>query len=115
MLWMALIMSLPLLGIALFFIYPWRVALIPYLILVAASVWFDWLMMRAIHLPVRSGRDEMIGSKSVVVNWSGNSGQVVWHGEIWRARGDGPFRQGDEVMIDGLSGLTLHVKSTGDL
>ena len=59
--WMAVIMSLPLLGVALFFFYAWQLALPVYLILVAVSAFFDVLMMRSIrspgaHWPRRDGR-----------------------------------------------------------
>ena len=114
MIWMALIMGLPLLGLGLFYVYPWQVALFPYLLLVAVSAIFDWLMMRSMRLPVRSGREEMIGSKTVVLSWSDDLGQVMWNGEIWCARGRGPFRRGDKVVIDSLSGMMLHVKSPED-
>jgi len=62
MIWMGILMGLPVLGLALFLVYPWQVALPPYLILTGASLFFDWLMMGAMHLPVRSGREAMIGS-----------------------------------------------------
>ena len=110
MIWMAAIMSLPLLGLALFFVYPWQIALLPYITLVAASGFFHWLMMRAMRLPVKSGREEMIGSTAVVLNWKGRAGRVMWNGEIWQARGNEPFEKGAEVVIGGLSGMTLHVK-----
>jgi membrane protein implicated in regulation of membrane protease activity len=112
MIWMALLMTLPLLGLVLFFFYPWRVALLPYMVLVAVSLFFHSLMMRSMRLPVRSGREEMIGSSAVVLRWEGGSGQVIWHGEIWQAesREERVFMRGDRVMIKGLSGLTLVVK-----
>lgn len=115
MVWMALIMGLPLLGLVLFLVYPWWVALTPYLILVGASVLFDRMMMRAMRLPVRTGRDALIGSTAVVLNWKGDSGQVAWRGEIWRAaaqRGR-TFAKGERVIIEDLSQLTLVVKSVG--
>jgi membrane protein implicated in regulation of membrane protease activity len=115
MVWMALLMCLPLLGLALFFVYPWRVALVPYLILVGVSGYFDWLMMHAMHLPVRSGRKGMIGSMAVVLNWRGDSGQVTWKDEIWQAltRDGKTLRTGERVVIDSVSGLTLSVKPAG--
>lgn len=112
MIWMALLMGLPVLGLALFWVYPWRVALFPYLVLVAVSGFFDWLMMRSMRLPVATGRKEMLGSTAVVLNWLGDSGQVTWKNEIWQAHttdGTSPMT-GERVVIDSLSGLTLFVK-----
>jgi membrane-bound ClpP family serine protease len=112
MILMVLLMFLPLLGLALFYLYPWRVALGPYLILVGVSGLFNWLMLRAMRLPVRTGREEMIGSTAVVLNWNGRSGQVVWGGEIWRAQAEGgrTFKHGETVVIDSVSGLVLSVR-----
>ena len=89
--------------------------LVPYLILVGVSGYFDWLMMRAMHLPVRSGRKGMIGSMVVVLNWRGDSGQVTWKDEIWQAltRDGKTLRTGERVVIDSVSGLTLSVKPAG--
>lgn len=111
MVWMVLIMGLPLLGLALFLVCPWRVALLPYLTLVAVSGFFDRLMMHSMRVPACSGREEMIGSTAVVLDWEGGSGQVIWKGEIWQARGSGPFARGESVVIGGLSGLILSVKA----
>ena len=113
MVWMALIMALPLLGLVLFVIYPLWLALTCYLVLVGVSGVFDWMMMRAMRLPVRSGREAMIGSTAIVVNWKGDSGQVAWKGEIWQAHTQNgkPPSRGEHVKIENLSQLTLLVKS----
>lgn len=113
MIWMGLLMGLPLLGFALFIVYPWRVALLPYLLVVGISLFFDSLMMRAMRIPVRSGPEEMIGSKAMVLNWNGHSGQVTWKDEIWQAKTEGrrSFTRGDNVVIESMSGLNLFVKS----
>jgi membrane protein implicated in regulation of membrane protease activity len=112
MIWMALLMGLPLFGLALFFGYPWRVALAPYLILMGLSLFFDALMMRAMRLRIRCGREEMVGSRAMVLNWKGQSGQVIWNDEIWQAVTEGrtSFARGDNVVIDSVSGLSLSVK-----
>jgi membrane protein implicated in regulation of membrane protease activity len=113
MIWMGLLMGLPLLGFALFFVYPWRMALVPYLLLVGISLFFDSLMMRAMRIPVRTGPEEMIGSKAVVLNWNGHSGQVNWNDEIWQAKTEErrSFTRGDSLVIESISGLILLVKS----
>ncbi len=116
MIWMAMIMGLPVLGIALFFLSPWQVALPSYLILVGASVLFDWMMMRAMRLPVKTGLDALIGSSARVLDWSGDSGQVAWRNEIWQARasGAGQIEVGEDVTVEALSELTLIVRPAGD-
>jgi membrane protein implicated in regulation of membrane protease activity len=113
MFWMALIMALPLLGVALFFAYPWRVALFPYILLVLVSAVFDVFMMRAMKLPVSTGREEMIGTTAVVLNWGDLSGQVAWKSEIWRALYQGRLAEGDTVVIEDVRGVNLIVKPVG--
>lgn len=117
MILMALLMGLPVLGLVLFAIYPWQVALVPYLILVAVSGYFDWFMMRAMHLPQVTGQEGVAGATAVVVRWHGKEGQVKWRGEIWRAyirEGKAPV-PGETVVIDKVSGLLLFVKSVSDI
>ncbi len=115
MIWMGILMGLPLLGLVLFHIYPWQEALPPYLALTGASLFFDWLMMGSMHLPVRSGREQMIGSMAEVLNWANDSGQVVWKDEIWQAETEKrtSLMPAERVVINSVSGLTLSVKPTG--
>jgi membrane protein implicated in regulation of membrane protease activity len=86
MLLMMIIMSLPLLGIGLFFVLPLAAALPAYLAVVGFSGIYQWLMMRAMHLPARTGTEGMMGSKAVVLNWEGTRGQVICEGEIWQPK-----------------------------
>jgi len=113
MIWMALLMGLPFLALVLFMVYPWQVALVPYLILVAVSGLFDRMMMRAMRRPAVTGRGAMIGSRAAVLQWQGDAGQVTWKGEIWQARtSDGTsLAPGETIIIDGVSRLILFVKS----
>jgi membrane protein implicated in regulation of membrane protease activity len=113
MILMAIIMALPLLGLVLFRLYPWQVALLPYAMLVVASAMFDVLMMRGMRLPVSTGREGMIGSTAAVLNWHGGTGQVSWKGEIWRAEYRGRLAQDQTVVIEDVHRLTLLVKPTG--
>jgi membrane protein implicated in regulation of membrane protease activity len=112
MIWMGILMGLPVLGLGLFAAYPWQVALPPYLVLTGASLFFDWLMMGAMHLPVRSGYEQMIGSTAEVLRWADRSGQVIWRDEIWKAKTDRGMllRRGDRVVIGNVSGLALSVE-----
>jgi membrane protein implicated in regulation of membrane protease activity len=112
MIWMGILMGLPVLGLALFSVYPWQEALPSYLALTGVSLFFDWLMMSSMHLPVRSGREEMIGSTAEVLNWTDGSVQVIWKDEIWQAETERrtSLMPGARVVINNVSGLTLSVK-----
>jgi membrane-bound serine protease (ClpP class) len=77
--------------------------------LLALIVMLDRSRRRA----VVSGQEEMIGSMARVLDWSGETGRVRVHGEIWRARGHRPLGPGQEVEIKAIDGLTLDVEPHG--
>ena len=67
MIWMGLLMTAPLWGIGLFFWFPTATAVLLYATLLCASLFLDWLMMGAMHLPVarrKEGDARRIGSGS---------------------------------------------------
>jgi membrane protein implicated in regulation of membrane protease activity len=115
MFWMAILMAFPLLGLSLFWLLPWKIALVPYLFLVAVSLFFDSLMMNAMRTPIQDRFHDMIGATAVVYKWRGDQGQVVWKDEFWLAHtNDGrSLVTGERVVIESVSGLTLTVRPFG--
>lgn len=62
--------------------------------------------------PVRTGSEELIGSRAEARTPLDPEGQVWIEGALWRARlvGDGgPLRPGDRVVVEAVDGLTLIV------
>jgi len=60
--------------------------------------------------PVVSGREEMTGQFATVAGPATDGDYwVQLRGETWRARAAHPLSAGEQVRIDGLDGLTLHV------
>jgi membrane-bound serine protease (ClpP class) len=59
--------------------------------------------------PVVTGRENMIGAKASVLDWTGNAGFVQVQGERWQARGPKAFSPGETVVVTGLDGLTVLV------
>lgn len=55
--------------------------------------------------PVQVGPEQIVGLEGV----ARGDGQVLVHGELWRAQSDEPLRPGERVQVDGLNGLTLSV------
>jgi membrane-bound serine protease (ClpP class) len=55
--------------------------------------------------PVSVGPEQIVGEHGIVRE----GGQVLVHGELWRARSSETLRPGDRVAVDGLSGLILDV------
>jgi membrane-bound serine protease (ClpP class) len=74
------------------------------LLVVLRSVW------RARRQPARVGAQAMRGLAAEVLDWSGNEGHVLAHGERWRARGTEAFKQGETVEVANIIDLTLVVR-----
>jgi membrane-bound serine protease (ClpP class) len=68
--------------------------------------------LRAQLLPVRAGRETMIGKIAPALNRIDSvNGKVFVEGEYWNALSDAPIEPGQLVEIIGISGLTLKVKA----
>jgi membrane-bound serine protease (ClpP class) len=65
---------------------------------------------------VRTGAEGLVGQVGVVRSWGEPDGQVLVCGALWRARrawpeaDEGELREGDEVVVERLGGLTLGVR-----
>ena len=65
---------------------------------------------------VRSGAEGLCGRVGVVRGWAEPSGHVFVDGALWRARHDWPLpdegalQEGDRVVVERVSGLTLCVR-----
>lgn len=67
--------------------------------------------LRAQRLPVRAGRETMLGRVvPAVTRIDANGGKLFVEGEYWNARSDTPIDEGRPVEIVAVSGLTLTVK-----
>jgi membrane-bound ClpP family serine protease len=82
-----------------------------------------WLSVRkgmaARRRRIRSGREGMIGHLGVVRSWANGGGSVLVDGALWRARrepmdNDGELDEGDPVVVERMSGLTLAVRRAED-
>ena len=67
--------------------------------------------LRAQLLPVRAGRETMLGKTvSAMMPISQTSGRVFVEGELWNAISDAPIQPGQPAEIVGIEGLTLKLK-----
>jgi membrane-bound serine protease (ClpP class) len=90
---------------------------------VAAAAW-ALLATRAAagsrRMRVKSGAESLHGRIGVARRWSESSGQVFLDGALWRARhellgiGDEEIEEGDPVVVERVSGLTLSVRRAED-
>lgn len=67
------------------------------------------LLARARKRPVVSGAEEMIGLTGEVIAWSGTTGTIRTHGEVWRASSASPLQPGQWVTVTNMDGLVLTV------
>ena len=66
-----------------------------------------------------AGREALSGRLGVVRNWRDGGGQVLVEGALWRARQswmdeDAVLAEGDPVVVERVSGLTLAVRKAED-
>jgi len=70
---------------------------------------------------VRSGAEGLCGRVGIVRSWSEPAGQVFVDGALWRARNEWAgheeqeLREGDPVVVERVSGLTLCVRRADEL
>jgi membrane-bound ClpP family serine protease len=82
-----------------------------------AALWLAIVARGAIGsrtLRTQSGPEALSGRIGTVRTWAGNNGQVMVDGALWRARPclpeDTALHEGDEVVVEQVSGLTLAVR-----
>ncbi len=69
------------------------------------------LAMTSRRRKVVSGREALIGSRGIVLDWQeGRGGHVFVHSERWRAGGVGSLQAGEPVRVTAVEGLTLQVE-----
>jgi membrane-bound serine protease (ClpP class) len=89
----------------------------------AAGGWALLVTRKAIGVRrtrVRAGSEGLCGQIGVVRRWSDPGGQVFVDGALWRARNDSAdvddetLHEGDPVVVERVSGLTLSVRRAED-
>ena len=61
---------------------------------------------------VATGVESMVGGRAQVMEDFTASGRVRAFGEVWNARGEGEFREGEDVEISAVEGVVVQVKRT---
>ena len=106
-----LILSLPVLGISVFWIFPLQVAIPLYIIILIISAVMYRAIMKSMRMPVRTGSEGLIGE---IGSYSGpgSEGDVVSvHGELWNASSPDHLKLGEKIRVTGVNGLHLYVES----
>lgn len=71
-----------------------------------------WTLTRFATLrrrPVHTGVEQLIGASAIALEDFETRGHVQLHGERWNAVTNVPIKQGDEVKVERLDGLTVYV------
>jgi membrane-bound ClpP family serine protease len=81
-----LLTGFPLLGLGLFWVLSWKLALPIYALGLVASVLLQRVAMKSLRLPVLTGIPAMTGGAGTVASWETDRGTVRFRAELWRAR-----------------------------
>jgi membrane-bound serine protease (ClpP class) len=106
-----LLLLFVLLGWILFLFLSWQIALPLYVIGIIISLAVYWKIILSQRRRPIIGKRAMIGDQAVVVDLKEGEAEVDYKGEIWRAVSSQPLQAGQKVMIEGVEGLILRVKS----
>lgn len=109
-----LLLVLPLLGIGVFWVMPFYVALLTYSVILAISAVLYLSILRAMHRPVQIGPEQILNGIGEVISAEGRRLQVRMDSQMWRAVADVPLQVGSRVRIISRDGLTLHVVPADD-
>jgi membrane protein implicated in regulation of membrane protease activity len=83
--WCHVLLMMPLLGLGLFALLPWPMALPSYLALVAVSLGLYVKILQGMRQPVQTGREAMLGAVVTVTRDIASQGQVRYGNELWSA------------------------------
>jgi membrane-bound serine protease (ClpP class) len=77
------------------------------------------IAITARHRPVVAGREELIGAEGTAlsdfkIHENGYEGDVFVHSERWNAVTRSPLRKGQVIVVTGIEGLKLEVRTTDD-
>lgn len=108
--WCHLLLIMPVAGLGLFAVLPLSIALPAYLVLTAISLLIYWSIMRAMHRPVTTGPEGMIGARAEAVTDLSPTGRVRYHGELWQAIAGRPIPAGARVTIVSVDGMRVRVQ-----
>jgi membrane protein implicated in regulation of membrane protease activity len=105
-----LVLLLPVFGLVLFAIFPLTLALPLYAVILIVSSILYYAISRAMHQPVLTGAEGMIGQRGQVVESAGGQMRVAVRDELWNAVSPVVIQKGQCITVTGVSGLSLRVK-----
>lgn len=104
------VLALPFIGLAVFWLWPLSVALPVYLVILFFSGWMYYYIMAAMRKPVTIGPETLVHSVGEVLADGADGLRVRVQSEVWAARSREVLRSGERVEVIGVDGLTLRVR-----
>jgi membrane protein implicated in regulation of membrane protease activity len=105
-----LIFFMPVFGLPVFWFFPFKTALILYLVICTISLLLYYKVFQALHSKVCTGKEAMLGKTGVVIKDINPEGKIQYATEIWCATARGQsFLEGEKVLITGVFGMNLLV------
>ncbi len=92
--WCHLFLMMPLFSLAAFVFLPWATALPLYLVISVASLLIYTKIIKALHAPVATGREGMIGREALIILEK----LINYHSELWEASSQEELRPGERVQ-----------------
>jgi len=105
-----LILALPVLGLAAFWLWSMPVAIAVYAGIFLLSLSLYYFIILAMRQPVVTGTEEILRETGKVIDVHGHKVRVRVHSEMWNAESPDKLRAGDRVSIMGVDGLILRVR-----
>ncbi|MFZ0456063.1 MAG: NfeD family protein [Ignavibacteriaceae bacterium] len=104
------ILALPVLGISVFWILPFQLALPIYIVILIISAAMYRAIMKSMMTPVKTGSEGLIGMVGNFLGFNSEEGIVRVHGEIWNASSPENLKPGEEIRVVDVNGLHLLVE-----
>lgn len=104
------VLTLPVLGLIVFWLWPMPIAAPVYAVILVASLAVYYLIMRAMRRPVMTGREEILRKSGTVIEARERRIRIRVRNELWNAESSDKLRPGDTVKITGIQGLVLQVR-----
>jgi len=101
---------LPLLGLAVFWLWPLSLALPAYVVILLLSAWIYYYAIAAMRREVITGREALLHSRGEVVSIDASGAHVRVRSERWEATSAEALSVGDAVEVLGIDGVTLRVR-----
>ena len=104
------VLAMPVLGLSLFWILPFDLALPIYMVILIASIIVYYAIMKSMRTPVTTGSEGLIGEIGNFIGLTSGEKLVRIHGEIWNASSPENIKPGEEIRVVNVNGLHLLVE-----